>query len=147
MIACFFAKANSLEWSRLIDILDIYERASRQRLNKEKTFIHLSTNTSSESKEIIISIERVRSSSSYEKYLDLLALVGNSQTQAFKSIFDRVRSKINIWKTKFFSQVSNEILFKSMIKLCLHTVWMFLSSQDSFSKKSIVMNNYWWGQH
>lgn len=41
-------KANSLEWSRLIYVLNLYEQASGQRLNKKKTSIHFSRNTSRE---------------------------------------------------------------------------------------------------
>lgn len=41
-----FCKANSLEWSRLIQVLDTYEHVSGQRLNKEKTSIFFSKNTS-----------------------------------------------------------------------------------------------------
>lgn len=44
-----FCRANSLEWSRLIFLLNTYEQASRQRLNKEKTSIQFTRNTSRES--------------------------------------------------------------------------------------------------
>lgn len=57
-----FYKSNALEWSRLIDILTTYEQASGERLNKEKTYIHLSNNKNEESKRIILSIVGVRSS-------------------------------------------------------------------------------------
>ncbi|XP_041025465.1 uncharacterized protein LOC121265859 [Juglans microcarpa x Juglans regia] len=40
-----FCKANAMEWSRLIDILSMYEKASGQRLNKDKTSIQFSRNT------------------------------------------------------------------------------------------------------
>lgn len=71
-----FCKANSLELSRLIHMLRMYEKASSQRFNKEKTSIQLSRNTSRETQDIILSIAKVRSTLSYEKYLGLPTLVG-----------------------------------------------------------------------
>lgn len=43
-----FCKANPLEWSKLIQVLDIYELTSGQRLNKDKIFIFFSKNTKPE---------------------------------------------------------------------------------------------------
>jgi hypothetical protein len=43
-----FCKANLVEWRRLTRILDKYEGASGQKLNKEKTSIFFSRNTSEE---------------------------------------------------------------------------------------------------
>lgn len=38
----FFCKANIKEWSNLQQVLDKYEQALEQRLNKEKTYIFFS---------------------------------------------------------------------------------------------------------
>ena len=48
-----FGKANSVEWRRLTKILDKYEEASGQKLNKEKTSLFFSHNTSGEKREEI----------------------------------------------------------------------------------------------
>lgn len=87
-------KASSLEWSSLLNLLELYEHASGQRLNKEKTSIFFSNNTKQESRDIITSIVGIRTTWSYEKYLGLLGLVGRSRDKAFKGILDRVRSKL-----------------------------------------------------
>ncbi|XP_042953063.1 uncharacterized mitochondrial protein AtMg01250-like [Carya illinoinensis] len=49
-----FCKANSLEWSRLMEILNQYECASGQVLNKEKSSIYFSKNTPDENKRTIL---------------------------------------------------------------------------------------------
>ena len=48
-----FCKANSVEWHRLTKILEKYEDASGQKLNKEKTSIFFSQKTSVEKREEI----------------------------------------------------------------------------------------------
>lgn len=49
-----FCRANSLEWSRLVFLLDTYEKASGQRLNKKKTSILFSRNTPKETQEMVL---------------------------------------------------------------------------------------------
>lgn len=63
-----FCKANSLEWSRLIQVLNTYAQASGQRLNKEKTSIQFSKNTSKENQKLILSVAAVKSSNAYKVF-------------------------------------------------------------------------------
>ncbi|XP_042948632.1 uncharacterized protein LOC122281317 [Carya illinoinensis] len=86
-----FCKANPVEWSRLYNLLKVYELASSQRLNKDKTSIYFSKNTKEEAKAFITSIAGIRGTSSYEKYLGLPALIGKSRAQSFKGILDKLK--------------------------------------------------------
>jgi hypothetical protein len=76
---------------RIQDILQVYEEASGQKLNKEKTAIFFSRNTQVDTKAHIASVVGVDPSQNYEKYLGLLALIGKSQVSTFTDI------KGNIW--------------------------------------------------
>jgi hypothetical protein len=49
-----FCRATPAEWHRLEGILELYERASRQMLNRDKTSIFFSRNTDDYVKEIIL---------------------------------------------------------------------------------------------
>lgn len=116
-------------------------------MNKDKTSIHFSTNTSEDSKEIIPSIAGVRSSSSYEKYLGLQVIIRRSRAQAFRSILDRVRSKISNWKTKFLSQTGKEILLKSVVQaLPTYCMGVFKPPKVVLKEINKIMCHYWWGQ-
>ncbi|XP_042990763.1 uncharacterized protein LOC122317788 [Carya illinoinensis] len=55
-----FYKANPLEWNRLIHLLEVYENASGQRLNKDKNSIYFSKNTNQEVKGIIVQIAEAK---------------------------------------------------------------------------------------
>ncbi|XP_041004050.1 uncharacterized protein LOC121249408 [Juglans microcarpa x Juglans regia] len=83
--------ANSLEWSMLIYLLETYEKASGQRLNKDKTSIQFSRNTPKETQEMELEIADVKSSQSHERYLGLPTLIGRARAKAFGSILDRVK--------------------------------------------------------
>lgn len=51
-----FSKANVFEWARIQELLELYEKASGHKLNREKTFIFFHRNTKREAKEYIISL-------------------------------------------------------------------------------------------
>lgn len=53
---------------------------------------------------------------SYERYLGLLVVVGQSKYNTFRSIKERVWQKIQNWKNKFISKPGKEIPIKSVLQ-------------------------------
>ncbi|XP_042974759.1 uncharacterized mitochondrial protein AtMg01250-like [Carya illinoinensis] len=98
-----FCKANAFEWGRLFNLLRVYEEASRQRLNMDKTSIIFSKSTSRLTQHYILSIAGMRSFMTYEKYLGLPSIVGRNRNNSFKGILDAVRRKISGYKVKSLS--------------------------------------------
>jgi hypothetical protein len=90
-----FCKVNLVEWRRISKILEKYEVAFDQCLNKSKTSIFFSRNTSLERRSEISQLSGLQATLSFDKYLGLLALVGKSRYQSFKNIKDRVWSCLN----------------------------------------------------
>ena len=68
----------------------MYEKASRRKLNWEKTSLFFSRNMKEEAKAFILSIAGFSSTQRFEKYLRLPALVGRSKVGAFTEIKGRV---------------------------------------------------------
>jgi hypothetical protein len=56
-MACYFAR-HTFEWIRIQQLLDTYEKVSRQKLNKDKTSIFFSKNTRHAMKEKFLSQAR-----------------------------------------------------------------------------------------
>ena len=94
-----------MEWCKLIKILEKYEEGLGQKLNREKTSIFFSRNTSPEKREEISRVSGLNATRCYEKYLGLPTMVGRSRYKAFKSIKYKVWNRLNDWKVKFLSQV------------------------------------------
>jgi hypothetical protein len=80
--------------------LELYEKASGQKLNRDKTFIFFSKNTKKEVREHILSLAKVNSTQRYENYLGLPALVGRSKIRTFTGIKGKIWNRINGWKEK-----------------------------------------------
>ena len=111
-----FCQAKEEECGKIFDILATYERGSGQKINRDKTNILFSSNTSSDMQSHIQSIMGVSAIRQYEKYLGLPALVGRAKKQSFIYIKERVWKKLQGWKEKLLSQTSREVLIKVVIQ-------------------------------
>jgi hypothetical protein len=81
-----FFKATIHEWHVLNKVLELYEQASGKRLNKDKTSVFFSHNTTQEVKDLIISVVGVPASQRYDTYLGLPALMGRSRIGEFENL-------------------------------------------------------------
>jgi hypothetical protein len=126
--------------------LEKYEEASGQKLNKDKTSIFFSRNTSPEKREEISRLSGLSATQCYEKYLGLPTMVGRSRYQAFKGIQDRVWTRLNDWKIKFLSQAGKEILIKAVIQaIPTYTMSVFLLPNSLCKELNSLMERFWWG--
>ena len=76
-----FCKANGAECNKLKEILRIYESASGQKINTEKSSIFFSPNTSQERKDEVLSILGPMNDSRHTKYLGLPSIIGRSKSK------------------------------------------------------------------
>jgi hypothetical protein len=141
-----FCKANSVEWRRLMKILEKYEVASGQKLNPSKTSIFFSCNTSTLKRQEITLLSGLQATDRYDKYLGLPALVGKSRMKAFQSIKDRVWQRLQNWKNKFLSKAGNEILLKAVIQAIPTYIMSVFQLPITLCKEiNKMMQKFWWG--
>ena len=88
-----FCNASKEEELRLLKILKVYERESRQKLNREKTSLFFSKNTIVEVKEEVKDMFWAQIIHQHEQYLRLPPLVGKGKKKAFHRILDQVGRK------------------------------------------------------
>ncbi|XP_041026930.1 uncharacterized protein LOC121267125 [Juglans microcarpa x Juglans regia] len=116
-----FCKANSLEWSRLLFVLSLYENVSGEHLNKEKTSIHFSRNTSHENKDLILRIAG--------------------------ALFEISRQKLSSNKVKMLSQAGKKIFIKSVVQsMATYSMTVFKLPWAFIKEINKLLRNYWWGQ-
>jgi hypothetical protein len=96
----------------------VYAKALGHKLNMEKTFISLSGNTNIEVSNHILSLVRVQSTSSYEKYLGLPTVVGKSKRSTnvlsikdsiWKVLMDEKKNLCPRHGRRFFSVLSSRL--------------------------------------
>ena len=111
-----FCRATEEECGKVLNILEAYEGASGQKVNRSKTTLFFfSKSTSDAIKSNIKLALGVPKIAQYEKYLGLPSLVGKGKKASFNYIKERVQKKLQGWEGKLLSQVVREVLIKFVI--------------------------------
>ena len=97
-----FYKVSSQECQHLIGILHLYEAASSQKINTDKSSMFFSANTSEEKKIEILDLLVPMQDSRHRKHLGLPSIIGKSKIEVFAKIKERVGRKLSGWKKKKF---------------------------------------------
>jgi hypothetical protein len=99
-----FFRASSTEALRMKKILSIYEVASGQAINLQKSEIFCSKNYHKQS---VLGTG---------KYLSLPSMIGRSKKATFNCIKHRVWKTINSWSSKCLSKAGREVLIKLILQ-------------------------------
>ena len=89
-----FCKASIEERNKVTKILEVYERESGQKLNREKTSLFFSKNTNEEVKDGVRDMFGAQIIHQHERYLGLPLLVGRGKKKAFHRILYQVGRKV-----------------------------------------------------
>ncbi|XP_042939499.1 uncharacterized protein LOC122274529 [Carya illinoinensis] len=115
-------------------------------LNKEKSSIFFSKNTSQSTQIQLLQVAGIKSSGTFERYLGLPALVGRSKVATFHSLIDRTWARIANWKTKHLSAAGKEVLLKAVLQaIPTYTIGMFLLPLSISNKLNQMLRKFWWG--
>ena len=107
-----FCEAKLSETRQLMDILALYEAASSQAINRQKTTLFFSPNTSRREREEIQNLLGAQVMNNCEKYLGLPMVGGKSKVGTFKEVQERITKRVLGWKEKTISKAGREVLLK-----------------------------------
>ncbi|XP_023917793.1 uncharacterized protein LOC112029335 [Quercus suber] len=142
-----FCRPSVGEGQRVMKVLADYEQVSGQKLNKEKTSLFFSRNTSRDCQEGIKELFGAQIIQQHERYLGLPTLVGCGKKKAFSWVKDQVGRKIANWKGKLLSNAGCEILIKAIAQATPTYTMSCFKLPDSLCKElNSMMRNFWWGQ-
>jgi hypothetical protein len=141
-----FCCANLNEWGKIQEILECYEAASGQKINREKTFLFFSRNTKPAIRIILLRVVGVAYSQRYETYLGHPALICGSKVSVFQGIKGIIWATLNGWKDKFLSHAGKEILLKAVIQaIPTYTMSAFQLPKTLCKEINFLMSKFWWG--
>ena len=135
------------ECDSLQRILQVYERALGQQLNRAKTSLFFSSNTNPSVQEEIKQRFGAQVIRQHEKYLDLPSLVGRKRRNTFNDIKEKLVKKLARWKEKLLSKASNEILIKAVAQAIPTYIMSCFKLPDTLCEElTSMIRNFWWGQ-
>ena len=95
-----FCRATEQECQKILDILEVYGGCSGQHINRNKTTIFFSKNTSEAKRDHIKQALGVPKIKQYEKYLGQPSFVGRRKQASFNFIKEKVWRKMQGWERK-----------------------------------------------
>ncbi|KAL0008862.1 hypothetical protein SO802_010364 [Lithocarpus litseifolius] len=142
-----FCKANMKECSNIWKILQDYEMASGQKMNRDKTSLFFSKNMHTETQDSIKELFGAQVIKQHEQYLGLPSLVGRGKKKAFNKIKDQMGRRIAGWKGKLLSSAGRETLIKAVAQATPTYSMSCFKISDSLCKElGAMICWFWWGQ-
>jgi hypothetical protein len=140
-----FCQATLANCVAITNVLKVYEDASGQQLNRAKTSIFFTKNTSSEMKAQIQAMFHVLEIKNHEKYLGLPSFVVKSKVATFGELKGRVWSRINGWKEKLLSHGGREVLIKAVTQsIPTYTMSCFSLPNGLCKDLNQMFSQFWW---
>ncbi|KAA8524268.1 hypothetical protein F0562_010691 [Nyssa sinensis] len=101
-----------MEVEAVQSILKVYEEASSQQVNYNKSAVVFNANTLQWDTNDVVDCLHVQPVVAHDKYLRLPSIIGRSKREVFNNIRERVWKKISRWKERLLSKAGKEVLLK-----------------------------------
>lgn len=140
-----YCKAERGEANKVTKLLNIYEKASGQRINRDKLTVFFSANVIEYNKGMVCSEMRIREADESAKYLGFPNIIGRNKAVIFGYLKEKVKSCIQNWNAKKVSRPAKEILIK-MVAQALPSFAMnvFLLPLDFTRDIEKALSKFFW---
>ena len=129
-------------------ILQVYEKASGQMVNRDKSAVLFSPNTSSIDKAEVRQALNIAQEAKNEKYLGLPVSIGKSRKKAFEYIKKKIWVRIKGWQEKLLSKAGKEILIKAVAQaIPTYAMSCFELTKGLCDELNSMIGRWWWSQN
>jgi hypothetical protein len=141
-----FFKADMGGCNVLRSILLMYEMASGQKINLEKSCISFSRNVTMSNQVSMAAALGVVCVDKHDTYLGLPMEISHSKTAAFLFLKEKIQKKLQGWRAKTLSIAGKEVLIKSVIQsIPTYVMSCFEIPKHLCREMHQLMANFWWG--
>uniref|UniRef100_A0A803P208 Reverse transcriptase zinc-binding domain-containing protein n=1 Tax=Cannabis sativa TaxID=3483 RepID=A0A803P208_CANSA len=129
-------------------ILHLYFQASGQSVNRDKSSILFSPNTSPDTQSQFRSSLLLNGEGFISKYLGVPHCIGRVKNSIFHYLIQKVSSKLNVWNEKLFSRAGKETLIKSVIQaIPSFAMSCFRIPKSTCASIQSLTAKFWWGSN
>ncbi|KAL6204979.1 hypothetical protein ACLB2K_022245 [Fragaria x ananassa] len=110
-----YSLASTRNCEMIKDLLSLYERASGQQVNLQKSNVVFNGNVPQVTSQELADTLGVQLVEKHEKYLGIPTLVGRSNSGTFAYPKDNLSKKLTGWRSKILSVAERELLIKVVV--------------------------------
>ncbi|KAA3467043.1 reverse transcriptase [Gossypium australe] len=114
--AILFVRNKKSEVDEFMKILMEFEKISSQSINLDKSMVYFSPNTPVSQRHYFGSLLKMKVVDKLDNYLGLPLIVGKKKSTVFKSISNRISSRMNSWSKRLLSYGGKEVFIKSVLQ-------------------------------
>uniref|UniRef100_A0A803PZ74 Reverse transcriptase domain-containing protein n=1 Tax=Cannabis sativa TaxID=3483 RepID=A0A803PZ74_CANSA len=141
-----FSQVHSRASDSLNVILDLYNKATGQLVNRDKSSILFSHNTSADAQLQFRQSLQLHGEGFISKYLGVPHCVGRVSNSMFHYLLQKVSSRLNSWNEKFFSRAGKETLIKAVVQaIPSFAMSCFKVPKLICQKIQSLIAKFWWG--
>lgn len=141
----FFLEANQGNCEALTEILNKYESASGQAINKEKSAITFSRRTPTTLKAMMKEKLQIQKEGGTGKYLGLPEQFGRKKRDIFASVVNKIKQKARGWSNKFLSSAGKMVMLQSVLSAVPSFSMSYFALPVSLCKRiQSTVTRFWW---
>lgn len=141
----FFCRTNNKSLKSLSKILQLYEKASGQKINTQKSGITFSNLAPTALKDKIKHALGIEKEGGAVKYLGVPEHFGRKKRDMFTSIVDKIRQRAAGWSTRYLSYAGKLTLLKSVLSaMPNHTMQCFKLPKSICQRIQSAYTRFWW---
>lgn len=110
-----YCKATTTEAAKVCQLLNTFEAASGQQVNRQKSSIFFSKNTDEVTRTEVCNLMQKNEATEHITYLGLPNTMGRNKSAVLGYLKDRIRKRVTSWDGKLMSKAGKEILLKTVI--------------------------------
>ncbi|XP_074337470.1 uncharacterized protein LOC141674663 [Apium graveolens] len=143
--AYIFCNASMECANHVVQLLSLFEKASGQQINVDKSSVFFSNNTCNSLKQDLCHILKCREANDRSLYLGLPNIMGRNKNSIFGYINDKMNERIEGWDKKSLSKGGKEVLLKTKAQsLPNYAMSVFFLPVQLCQDLERLMCKYWW---
>uniref|UniRef100_A0A803QJD1 Reverse transcriptase domain-containing protein n=1 Tax=Cannabis sativa TaxID=3483 RepID=A0A803QJD1_CANSA len=140
-----YCKANEIEAGRVLQLLQVYQRASGQQVNNAKSSVFFNKNTTDVIRHRMCEVLGMMEALENSFYLGLPCTMGRNKNAILGFLKEKMQKKIFSWESRFLSKAGKEVLIKSVAQaLPSYAMSVFLLTEEICSSLEGMMSKFWW---